>query len=325
MTILAYRFSAFGDVAMVASVCREFLDQNPDVKLVIVSRENFRDLFAGLPRLHFKGVDLDTYKGFIGLRKLAKELLIEFRPNQIADLHDVIRTKILNRFYKSRGFQVSVIDKGKEEKEHLTDIWNLDKVPLRSTVERYADVFRNLGQQLTLSNELQVSVPKTGGIGFAPFAQHFGKMLPLEKSFEVVKILSRRRPIFFFGSRGEEAEILERWQNEVPNTQNLAGKLTLDQELDKISQLDLMISMDSANMHLASLVGIRCISIWGATHHFAGFLGYGQSTEDIVHVKDLTCRPCSVFGDKECYRGDYACLNELQVEDVVKTVLKVVE
>ncbi len=320
MTILAYRFSAFGDVAMVATVCREFIEQNPDVKLVIVSRENFRDLFAGLARLHFKGVDLDIYKGFIGLRKLAKELLQEFQPTQIADLHDVIRSKILNRYFKSQGFEVSVIDKSKEEKEQLTDIWNLEKTPLRTTVERYADVFRNLGHQLTLSYQLQPVPGKKEGIGFAPFAQHFGKMLPLEKSFEAAKILAQQFPVYFFGSRGEEAEILENWQREVPNTFNLAGKLTLSQELEKISQLSLMISMDSANMHLASLVGTRCISIWGATHHFAGFLGYGQSEQDIVQVKDLTCRPCSVFGDKECYRGDYACLHEIDIQKIIEKI-----
>ncbi len=323
MTILGYRFSAFGDVAMVATVFKEFLEQNPDVKLVIVSRENFRDLFDGMPRLHFKGVDFDEYKGFIGLRKLAKELISEFNPCQIADFHDVIRTKILNRYFKSRGFQISVIDKGKEEKELLTDIWNLEKKPLKTTVERYADVLRNLGHPVTLSHRYVPSQHRTGGIGFAPFAQHFGKMLPLEKSFEVAKILATQQPVYFFGGRGEESEILQRWQNEIPNTVNLAGKLTLKEELQKISELHLMISMDSANMHLASLAGTRCISVWGATHHFAGFLGYGQSTDDIVHVKDLTCRPCSVFGDKECYRGDYACLNEIHAEDVVGKVLGV--
>lgn len=322
MTILAYRFSAFGDVAVVATVFREFLEQNEDVKLVIVSRENFRDLFDGLPRLYFKGVDLDSYKGFIGLRKLAKELLNEFNPTQIADLHDVIRTKIMNRYFRNKGFQVSVIDKGKEEKEKLTDIWNLDKKPLKSTVERYSDVLRNLGYPLILSHQYTVSTKKKEGIGFAPFAQHYGKMLPLEKSFEVAKLLSSHSQVYFFGGRGEEEEILEIWQSMIPGSTNLAGQLSLREELAKIAELEFMITMDSANMHLASMAGTRCISVWGATHPFAGFLGYGQSPEDVIQVKDLTCRPCSVFGDKECYRGDYACLNEIHVEDVVAKVLR---
>ena len=105
-----------------------------------------------------------------------------------------------------------------------------------------------------------------------------------------------------------------------PNTVNTMGKLNLERELMLISYLDVMLSMDSANMHLASLMGTRCVSIWGSTHPFAGFLGYGQSENDVVQIKDLTCRPCSVFGDKECYRGDWACLEEINIQQIINKI-----
>lgn len=318
--ILAYRFSAFGDVAMTVPVFREFLEQNPHVEIIFVSRKNFSALFDSIPNLKFKGVDLDDYKGFLGLRKLAKQLIEEFNPDYIADLHDVIRTKILKRIFKFQGYQISTLDKGKEEKEKLTDVWNLDKEKLKSNVERYADVFRNLGYPINLSHRYRVKNKQKSGIGIAPFAQHKGKMLPLEKSFELANILSRHHKIYFFGGGKTETEILRQWEDQIPNSESLAGKLSLKEELQKISQLETMVSMDSANMHLASLMGTRCISVWGATHHFAGFLGYGQSTDDIVEVKDLTCRPCSVFGDKECFRGDYACLEEIDIQKIIDKI-----
>lgn len=318
--ILAYRFSAFGDVAMTAPVFREFLQQNPDVELVFVSRKNFSAIFDDIPNLKFKGVDLDDYKGFLGLRHLARELIREFQPDYIADLHDVIRTKILKKIFKAKGYKISFINKGKEEKEELTDVWNLNKKRLKSNIERYADVFRNLGYSVNLSHHYRSKSSVKEGIGVAPFAQHKGKMLPLEKSFELAKILSRTHKIYFFGGGKEETEILNTWAQKLPNTESLAGKLSLKEELQKIAELEVMISMDSANMHLASLVGTRCISVWGSTHHFAGFLGYGQSVDDIVEVRDLTCRPCSVFGDKECYRGDYACLEEIDIQKIVEKV-----
>ncbi|MCW3160664.1 glycosyltransferase family 9 protein [Chryseobacterium oryctis] len=318
--ILAYRFSAFGDVAMTAPVFREFLEQNTDVEIVMVSRNNFESLFADIPNVIFKGINLDDYKGFFGLRRLANELVKEFNPDLIANLHDVIRTKILDKIYRRRGLKVFKINKGKEEKERLTDIWNLEKVQLKTTVERYADVFREMGYKVQLSHQLRpVSVEKAG-IGFAPFAQHKGKMLPLEKSYELVRVLSQKYTIYFFGGGKKEVETLEKWEKEIPNTFSLAGKLCLKDELQKISELELMISMDSANMHLASLVGTRCISVWGATHPYAGFLGFGQSEKDVVQVKDLTCRPCSVFGDKECYRGDWACLEELNIQKIIDKI-----
>ena len=318
--ILAYRFSAFGDVAMTAVVLREFLEQNPNVEIIMVSRANFSPLFEGIDRLHFKGINLDEYKGFLGLRRLGNALLKEFQPDCIADLHDVIRAKFLRRYFKLKGIQVSVIDKGKEDKKQLTDVWNLNKTQLKSTTERYADVLRALGFQVTLSHQYRVLIADKSGIGFAPFAQHKGKMLPLEKSFELLKILSQYKKVYLFGGGNKEVEILSSWEQQLPNVESLAGKLSLKEEIEKIATLEVMISMDSANMHLASLVGTRCISVWGATHHYAGFLGYGQSEADIVSVEDLTCRPCSVFGDKPCYRGDYACLNEIDIHEVIKKV-----
>ena len=321
--ILAYRFSAFGDVAMTVPVFTEFLEQNPDVEIIMVSRENFRELFAGIPNLIFHGINLDDYKGISGMRRLSKELISNYRPNYIADLHDVIRAKILDKIFTRKGFKVFKINKGKEEKELLTDVWNLNKSPLKHNTERYADVFREMGFKIELSHQLRPKNIAKLGIGIAPFAQHKGKMLPLEKTFELAKILSSNHQIYFFGGGKSEEDTLKTWQNQIPNSENIAGNLTLKQELERISDLELMISMDSANMHLASLVGTRCVSVWGSTHPFAGFLGYGQSENDVVQIKDLTCRPCSVFGDKECYRGDWACLEEINIQQVIDKVIAV--
>ncbi|MNK56002.1 lipopolysaccharide core biosynthesis protein [compost metagenome] len=319
-TILAYRFSAFGDVAMTVPVCIEFLEQNPDVQIIFISRDNFKDLFDRHPRLIFKGISFDDYKGVFGIRKLTRQLIREFKPDYVADLHDVIRTKMVNSIFKRHRYKVFKINKGKEEKEKLTNVWNLDKKPLKRTVERYADVFRKMGFPLELSHQLRPQTKEKSGVGFAPFAQHKGKMMPLEKSFELARVLAKSYKIYFFGGGKEEDEILRKWESQIPNTLSLSGKLTLKEELQKISELETMISMDSANMHLASLMGTRCVSVWGSTHHFAGFLGYGQSEDDIVHVKDLSCRPCSVFGDKECFRGDYACLEELNIQKIIDRI-----
>ena len=305
---------------MTVPVCVEFLEQNPDVQIIFISRDNFKDLFDRHPRLIFKGISFDDYKGVFGIRKLTRQLIREFKPDYVADLHDVIRTKMVNSIFKRHRYKVFKINKGKEEKEKLTNVWNLDKKPLKRTVERYADVFRKMGFPLELSHKLRPQTDEKSGVGFAPFAQHKGKMMPLEKSFELARVLAKSHKVYFFGGGKEEDEILRKWESQIPNTLSLSGKLSLKEELQKISELETMISMDSANMHLASLMGTRCVSVWGSTHHFAGFLGYGQSENDIVHVKDLSCRPCSVFGDRECFRGDYACLEELNIQKIIDRI-----
>ena len=253
--ILAYRFSAFGDVAMIVPVLKEFLSQNPDTEIVFVSRKNFADLFDGVERLTFRGVNLDDYKGFFGLRKLALELKKEFQPDFVADLHNVLRSKILTFFFK----KTATLDKGRTEKKLLTRKENKVKKPLKPTTERYADVFRKLGFTLKLSHQLFPKSQQKSGIGFAPFAQHEGKMLPIEKSLELVKVLSQKNQVYLFGGGKKEVDVLSKWEQELDNVTSLAGKLSLKEELQKMAELETMISLVSANMHLSSLAGTRLL------------------------------------------------------------------
>ena len=95
----------------------------------------------------------------------------------------------------------------------------------------------------------------------------------------------------------------------------------MSDELILMSHLDVMVSMDSSNMHMASLVGTKVVSIWGATHPYAGFMGWRQSEENAVQL-DMPCRPCSVYGNKPCLRGDYACMNNISPEMIIEKIAK---
>jgi ADP-heptose:LPS heptosyltransferase len=117
---------------------------------------------------------------------------------------------------------------------------------------------------------------------------------------------------------------LQQWEKKYKGIINAAGKLDTSDELILISCLDVMISMDSANMHFASLVNVPVVSVWGPTHPFAGFMGWNQSIENAVQT-ELYCRPCSVFGNKPCYRGDHACMNLLKPVSLVDKVKQVLE
>ena len=93
----------------------------------------------------------------------------------------------------------------------------------------------------------------------------------------------------------------------------------IDKELILMSHLDVMLSMDSSNMHLASLVGTPVVSVWGATHPYAGFMGWGQSESNAVMI-DMPCRPCSIYGNKICTKGDYPCLTGITPEQIAGRV-----
>ena len=308
LRILVMRFSSLGDVAMTVPVIREFLQQNPEVHVTFLSRERFRPLFDGMQNLHFFAADLDKkHKGIIGLFRLYKELK-EIGFDALADLHNVLRTKILRMFFSFTSVKSTVLNKGRKERDTITRKANKIRKPLRPVTERYADVFRNLGLELKLSHRLpENNLPKENAVGIAPFAMYEGKMYPLGKMQSVAqKIAENGIKVYLFGGKNE-AEELESWEKLNPNIYSIAGKLNFKEELNLIQTLKLMVSMDSANMHLASLVGTRVISIWGNTHPYTGFLGYGQSYEDVIQDETMKERPTSVFGKepKKTEKTDY--------------------
>jgi ADP-heptose:LPS heptosyltransferase len=99
----------------------------------------------------------------------------------------------------------------------------------------------------------------------------------------------------------------------------MAGVFSLEEEIALMYQLDVMIAMDSFNMHLAALCDTKVVSVWGGTHHYAGFGPLNDNIKNIVEVdpQELPCRPCSVFGGKPCHRGDWACLEQIEPTDVI--------
>ncbi len=331
--IIVLRFSAMGDVAMVASVLREFTNQNVGVELVMVSRVAFEPFFADIPNLTFHAIaPKGKHKGISGLYKLYRELM-QFSPVAIADLHDNLRSRLLSTFFRFSLIDIKRIDKGRVEKRALTRPGNKVLKPLKDTVERYADVFRGLGFNLKLDQKLILNrkeLPVSGielfksdqkqAIGISPFAQHEYKRYPLAKMEVVIGELNKLGyQIFIFGGGEAEKQVAEKWQSQFSNVKNLIGKFTLKEELAIISNLVLMVSMDSAGMHMASLMGIPVISIWGPTHPYAGFLGYGQQLEDCIQI-DHPARPNSIYGNKPCLCGSEPCIDQIEPLSIVTKI-----
>ncbi len=336
--LLVMRFSSMGDVAMTVPVVKALLDQNPQLTVTYVSRPAFAAFFADIPRLTFFAADVKKeYNGFAGLLKLKSHLQKAGKYCAVADLHDSLRTKILRRLFRLTGITVKYLDKDRAEKKLLTRFPYKVLKPLKRMHERYADVFRELGFTVELDyhlvndpNPITAEITTVTGvkdrswIGITPFAQYKGKTYPIEKMEEVISALSTQNvKVFLFGGLPLEKEICDGWEAKYPNVISVIHKLNMQQELVLISQLNVMLSMDSAGMHLASLRGTPVVSIWGATHHYAGFLGYGQSEGNIV-AEDIECRPCSVYGNRPCFRKDYACLYNVQPQAVVDSLLKFV-
>ncbi|TDL99811.1 MAG: glycosyl transferase [Flavobacteriaceae bacterium] len=320
--ILVIRFSAFGDIAMCLSVIRSFKKKYPLAQIYFLSRPFAADLFKA-EDIHFIGADLDkNFKGIKGVFELFN-ILKTYDFTHVADLHGVLRTHVLRLLFTLQNVNFRQISKGRWDKFWLSSKNRKIKKQLTTTHQRYAKVFNKLGFDFELDPVVikKYSKYQNNAIGIAPFAKHNEKMYPLEKMEKVALDLAESGyKIYLFGGGEKEKMILGAWAKKHPNIQSLVGKFSLEVELKKLSQMALLVSMDSANMHLASLMGVRVISIWGATHPFAGFLGDGQKMEDCIHL-DLSCSPCSVFGNKPCYKKTLECL-EIDPSLVVQKIKK---
>lgn len=335
--VLVIRLSAIGDVAMTIPIVYSVALANPQDSFTVLTQTFLMPLFVNHPpNLHVMGMNTKTTeKSFGGLLRYAW-ILRKYRFDKVLDLHSVIRSRVIDLLFFLSGKKVYRLKKHPRKYKQLTARPPKQIHPLRKVTDRYGDVFRAAGFQFEETfvslyadkPEDKILIESVAGpqkgywVGIAPFARHAGKIYPPEKMERVVEELSKEKEItlFLFGGKGKEQETMEQWSRAYPNTINMAGRFLLDKELAFMHRLDVLVSMDSANMHLASLVGTRVISVWGATHPYAGFYGYHQREEMAVQV-ELPCRPCSVYGKKPCYRGDLACMHNISPEQISSKVI----
>jgi ADP-heptose:LPS heptosyltransferase len=327
-----------GDVAMTVSVIRAFAQQYPNVKITMVSRPFFQPFFDGIPNLTFFAFDEKVkHKGFLGRLRLFRELYA-LKIDAFVDLHDVIRSQGIRTLFELFGKQVVAVDKGRAAKKALTRSKNKVFKPLTTMFERHNLVFETLGFAIDLSNPIFpekavlseeilkiIGNPTQKLIGVAPFAQYESKVYPLDLMQEVISKLAKNpeQTILLFGGGKKEIEVLDALAKPFGNVINIAGELKLTQELQLISNLDTMLSMDSGNAHIAAMLGIKVITLWGATHPFAGFSPFNQPLENaLVADRNLFPKlPTSVYGNKKV-KGYEDAMRTILPDDVVWNILK---
>lgn len=335
--IAVIRLSAMGDVAMTVPVIRALVEQNTDVKVTVVSRPFFKPFFDGIPNVDFFAVDVkERHKGFLGLLKLYADLK-KLNIDAVADLHNVLRSQIIRTLFSLSGKKVAATDKGRAEKHALTRAENKIFQPVKTMVYSHVETFKKLGfsvdlslpnfpEKAFLSEEiLSISGKKNNfkWIGIAPFAQYESKVYPLDLMQKVVDKLAsnNQNKIFLFGGGKEETEKLNTLAKQRENIVVVAGKLKFNQELQLISNLDVMLSMDSGNAHIAAMFGVKVITLWGATHPFAGFTPFNQPLENCITAdrEKYPLLPTSVYGNKKM-EGYEDVMRSISVEKVVFSI-----
>lgn len=329
MTYLIIRFATIGNVAMTVPVVASLSRRYPDDHIIIAGKKELSAMFASFPNVEFYEVDnrLDWH----GVWELWKSL--KDRVDVVIDLQKVLRTCVLDLLMCLSGKRVAKVHYGRLRK-HLITVWGVGHKQLPSEFDRYRAACRRAGletdtdfEALPVNKSAAKEVKKLYGekegkwIGLAPFAKSKSNMLPYRVTKDIIEILSKNADthVFLFGAGVIESEMLRQWSSVFPRTTSVAGSLNLAQELELMRQLDVMICMDSANQHLSSLVGLRAISVWCATHPMIGFMGWKQDSNDIIQRNDLACRPCACHGTNHCRYGNYAC-RDIEAETIIQRI-----
>jgi ADP-heptose:LPS heptosyltransferase len=325
-----------GDVAMTVPVVLALSQQYPDIKITVVSRPFFKSIFENIPNVNYFSVHTHhQHKGFLGVFKLYSDIKA-LGVTQIADFHNVLRSQVVRQLFAFFGKKVAATDKGRAEKKALTSLTNKDFRPLKTMIQRHLDTLKELGYSVNLDMPYLLEkgpIPEKASsllgkknekwIGIAPFAHYKGKTYPIDLMEKVIVALSENKhyKILLFGGEEDFAQ-LEKLVNGFDNVFNFSKKFSFTNELHLISNLDVMLSMDSGNAHLAALFGVKTVTLWGATHPYAGFAPYNQPEEnclvsDRVHYPLL---PTSVYGNKKV--DDYEdAMRTISPEKIVDRIL----
>ena len=338
--VLVIRLSALGDVAMTIPALYPVCKANPGTRFVMLTKKWPASMFHDRPgNLMVIGIDVKTeYKGVAGLMRLAKQLRHDYDIDAVADLHNVLRSRVIGLCMKLHGIPVVRLDKQRARRKAL--ITHKTAEPVTPTIDRYRNVFSQLGllapanftrlydgKPLPASPIVPDKKPGQRWIAVSPFSAHEGKVYPLELMRQVVASLSEHEnyQVFLMGGGKEEKIALRKMVGKNKRVISMAEiKHGFIDEFALLGKCDLMLTMDSANMHLASLMGVKALTIWGATAPSCGFLGYGQDAADDLQL-DMDCRPCSIYGERSCRYGDYRCLKNIPAEEVVKRVIVTIE
>lgn len=334
--IAVIRLSAMGDVALSVPVLLAFTQQYRDIKVVVVTRKLYAPIFAHIPNCEVCFANTSTeHKGILGLFRLYRTLKSR-GVTQVADLHSVLRTHILRLFFTIAKIPFIQLDKNRSEKRKLVRAEQKVFAPLPRVVDKYAEVFAKLGYPISLEKNyflpketLSMEVRKyiredKKRIGIAPFASFAGKEYPFDQMKHIILALAENKDnqIYIFGGGEREYKLAQ--SIHAPNVMNCIAKFSFKEDLQFISNLDIMVAMDSGNAHLSAMYGVPTLTIWGVTHPYAGFFPYAQPETNAL-LADRTqfpLIPTSIFG-KKYPKGYENAIKTISETSIIEKIYKI--
>lgn len=318
--VLLIRFSSIGDIVLTTPVIR-CLKQQTGAELHFLTKQAYLPLLEANPYLDkIFTIEKKTAEVLPGLKKEGYDLII--------DLHKNLRSRQVRTALRAQVFSFKKLN---FEKWLLVN-FKINKLPELHVVDRYfASVAPlgvkddGLGLDYFFPKGLMPNTPPKGVLWTIPFlafaigAAHRTKRLPREKTIEICKRI--KQPILLLGGKNEAAEGETIAQKSGKHVTNCCGKLTLHESAKVIELAQRVIAHDTGMMHIAAAFQKEILSVWGSTVPAFGMTPYYGRQPDkntTFEVQGLSCRPCSKIGFAGCPKGHFRCMEEQDVEAIVR-------
>jgi len=326
MKFLIIRFSSIGDIVLTTPVVRCLKQQLPDAEVHYLTKKSYKGIIEKNPyvdKLHILGDDWNAMTALLKAEQF----------DVVIDLHNNLRTwRIKTALKKAQSFSFNKLN---YEKWLLT-AFKINKLPAVHIVERYLETvasfgIRNDGKGLDYFIPQKDIVPITdlpvshmhGFIGIVIGAALNTKKLPVPKLKELCSKIDH--PIILLGGPEDKAEGDAIAKDDDIKIYNACGKFNLNQSADLVRKAKLIITHDTGLMHIAAALQKRIISVWGNTVPGFGmgpYYGNYEIKSILYEVENLSCRPCSKIGYRQCPKGHFKCMELQDIDAISKMALQ---
>jgi len=313
--ILVIRFSAIGDVLLTFPILQGLKNKYPEAEIHVLTKKEQAQLFDLLPFHVHQWV-------FSGNLIATARSIRRHKFDRVIDLHNNLRTLLLqvlsakSHWQRVRKYNVLKWRITTFKKKNLIVPHIVTRYAKAAEVEEYLTPLA-----LQLPKENVPDLPENY-IAWVVGAKSKTKQFPLEKIRETIAACDL--PVVILGGK-EEMPFGETLELEFAHVINKAGKTTIQEAAGILAWAKAVVTNDTGLMHLASFFNKPMLAIWGNTMPAFGM--YAYQTEKVIHaqVSDLSCRPCSKIGYKECPKGHFRCMlqhNTTELAQHIKNLVK---
>jgi ADP-heptose:LPS heptosyltransferase len=320
LKILVIRFSSIGDIVLTSPITRCVRNKYPNAEIHYLTKSKFTSLVEYSNDINeVKTLDEKDENNTI-------KQLVQEKYDLVIDLHKNLRTWKLKRALNTRWISYNKLN----IKKWLFVNFKINLLPEKHLVDRYFDSLVSLG----IENDkrgiefyfpkdfqydlLQHNLPTRKYTAISIGGTYYTKQIPINILLEIIEKING--PLVLLGGGKSDLAKAEAIISELNSKVvfNLVDKLTLHESAYLIKKSNGLITGDTGLMHVASAFQIPIQIIWGNTHSSFGMSPYLPAPGTQSHRVKLPCNPCSKLGTKKCPRGHFKCMNDQNVEQIVK-------